>query len=95
MDDETREEQEQAADVGIDGEEEHRYAEFEDLRDRIERLTDLVTKVLDWTAGADAAMVQNGETVIDDDVTVTDVDGDGDLDIVEETPDIDPADLEL
>lgn len=91
----TPEEETQEERTGIDGEEEHRYAEFEDIRDRLERLTELVQSVVDWTAGADSAMVQNGEIVTDDAPVSVDIDGDGDTDFVDMTPDIDGDDLQL
>lgn len=57
------------------GEEEHRYAEFEDLRDRIEALTDLVRKQFEGVTRAIGALSVN--TGVSD---VVDMDGDGDRD---------------
>lgn len=91
----TPEEETQEEQTGIDGEEEHRYSEFEDIRDRLEKLTSLVQTVVDWTAGADSALVQNGEVITDDSPVTVDVDGDGDADFIDMTPDIDGDDLSL
>lgn len=57
------------------GEEEHRYAEFEDLRDRIEALAVSVTEGFDAMRTAIGALSVNA-TVSD----AADVDDDGDVD---------------
>lgn len=85
---------EQTADV--DGEEAHRVGEFDDLRNRLERIESVVTTIADilgeMRATADAIDIDNG-------ASVTDVDGDGDADIIEDDvtviPDYDALDLDL
>lgn len=82
--------------AGVDGEEAHRVGEFDDLRDRLERIESVVNEiagVLDaMRATADAIDIDNGATVID-------ADGDGDADIIEDDvtviPDYDDLDLDL
>lgn len=87
---------EQSESINIDGEEEHRYAEFEDICNRLENLSDMVKSIVDWTNNANSAMVQNGEVVTDaDNVIATDIDADGDTDLIGITPDIDPDELSL
>lgn len=94
-DDLTPDEREQMEDTGIDAEEEHRYAEFEALRDLIEGLSGKVDRLIDMYSGAASADVLDGEVVTDGAVAATDVDGDGDVDIVDMTPDIDGEDLQI
>lgn len=85
---------EQTADV--DGEEAHRVGEFDDLRDRLERIESVVNAIAgvldEMRATADAIDIDNGATVID-------ADGDGDADIIEDDvtviPDYDDLDLDL
>lgn len=82
--------------AGVDGEEARRVGEFDDLRDRLERIEGVVNAiagVLDgMRATADAIDIDNGATVID-------ADGDGDADIIEDDvtviPDYDDLDLDL
>lgn len=82
--------------AGVDGEEAHRVGEFDDLRDRLERIecvVNAIAGVLDeMRATADAIDIDNGATVID-------ADGDGDADIIEDDvtviPDYDDLDLDL
>lgn len=85
---------EQAA--GVDGEEAHRVGEFDDLRDRLERIEGVVNAIADilgeMRATADAIDIDNG-------APVADVDGDGDADIIDDDitviPDYDALDLDL
>lgn len=92
----TPEENEIEQTAGVDGEEAHRVGEFDDLRDRLERIENAVTAIAgtlaDMRATADAIDIDNG-------ATVADVDGDGDADIIEDDvtviPDYDDLDLDL
>lgn len=80
----------------VDGEEAHRIGEFDDLRDRLERIESVVNAIADilgeMRATADAIDIDNGATVVD-------ADGDGDADIIEDDvtviPDYDDLDLDL
>lgn len=80
----------------VDGEEAHRVGEFDDLRDRLERIESVVNAIAgvldEMRATADAIDIDNGATVID-------ADGDGDADIIEDDvtviPDYDDLDLDL
>lgn len=82
--------------AGVDGEEAHRAGEFDDLRDRLERIESVVNAIAgvldEMRATADAIDIDNGATVID-------ADGDGDADIIEDDvtviPDYDDLDLDL
>lgn len=95
-DDLDRDEQEIEETAGVDGEEAHRIGEFDDLRDRMERIeemlqgiTDMLTEMRTTTAAID----------IDNGASVRDADGDGDADIIEDDvtviPDYDELDLDL
>lgn len=78
------------------GEEAHRIGEFDDLRDRLERIEntlDTITETLEAMRTTAAAIdIDNGADVVD-------VDGDGDADTVTddavEIPDYDDMDLDL
>lgn len=80
----------------VDGEEAHRIGEFDDLRDRLQRIESVVNAIADilgeMRTTADAIDIDNGATVID-------ADGDGDADIIEDDvaviPDYDDLDLDL
>lgn len=82
--------------AGVDGEEAHRVGEFDDLRDRLERIEGVVNAIAgvldEMRASADAIDIDNGATVID-------ADGDGDADIIDDDvtaiPDYDDLDLDL
>lgn len=95
-DDLTPEEIEIERTAGVDGEEAHRVGEFDDLRDRLERIESVVNAIAgvldEMRATADAIDIDNGATVID-------ADGDGDADIIEDDvtviPDYDDLDLDL
>lgn len=92
----TSEETEIEQTAGVDGEEAHRMGEFDDLRDRLERIESVVNAIAgvldEMRATADAIDIDNGATVID-------ADGDGDADIIEDDvtviPDYDDLDLDL
>lgn len=92
----TPEENEIEQTAGVDGEEAHRVGEFDDLRDRLERIESVVNAIAgvldEMRATADAIDIDNGATVID-------ADGDGDADIIEDDvtviPDYDDLDLDL
>lgn len=92
----TSEETEIEQTAGVDGEEAHRVGEFDDLRDRLERIESVVNAIAgvldEMRATADAIDIDNGATVID-------ADGDGDADIIEDDvtviPDYDDLDLDL
>lgn len=89
-DDLTQDEREQMDETGETPEEAHRAGEFEDLRgmletltDKVEGLYDLINEKIDAVA---ASMVETG-------TTVTDVDGDGDIDAVVMDDDSTVADI--
>lgn len=98
MDDEnlTPDEQEIENETGVDGEEAHRIGEFEDLRDRLERIEGMLSGIAETLEGmrttTEAIDIDNGATVVD-------VDGDGDADIIEDEvdaiPDFDELDLDF
>ena len=95
-DDLTRDEQEIEAETGTSGEEAHRIGEFDDLRDRLERienaLGDIASTLEAMRATAAAIDIDNGADVVD-------VDGDGDADVIDdgeiEIPDYEDMDLDL
>ena len=98
MDDEnlTTDEQEIEQTAGVDGEEAHRIGEFDDLRDRLERIEGMLSGIAETLEGmrttTEAIDIDNGATVVD-------VDGDGDADIIEDEvdviPDFDELDLDF
>lgn len=96
-DDLTPEEQEIEGDTGTSGEEAHRIGEFDDLRDRLERIESMLGNV----ASMVEAMRRTAAAIdIDNGGEVTDVDGDGDADVVTDDdidiiPDYDDMDLDL
>lgn len=82
--------------AGVDGEEAHRIGEFDDLRDRLERMEGMLQGITDMLT----AMRTTAEAIdIDNGASVRDVDGDGDADIIEDdvmvVPDYDELDLDL
>lgn len=82
--------------AGVDGEEAHRIGEFDDLRDRMERMEGMLQGITDMLT----AMRATAEAIdIDNGASVRDVDGDGDADIIEDDvvviPDYDELDLDL
>ena len=92
----TPDEQEIEDDTGTSGEEAHRIGEFDDLRDRLERIENAlgnITSTLEaMRATATAIDIDNGADVVD-------VDGDGDAGVIAdddiEIPDYEDMDLDL
>lgn len=90
----TPKEQEIEADTGTSGEEAHRIGEFDDLRDRLERIENTlgtITETLEaMRTTASAIDIDNGADVVD---------GDGDADVIAddeiEIPDYEDMDLDL
>ena len=99
-DDPTPEEQEIEDGTGTSGEEAHRIGEFDDLRDRLERIEGALGAIAETLEAmrttAAAIDIDNGADVAD-----VDGDGDGDADIIAddndeiEIPDYDDMDLDL
>lgn len=97
-DEATPEEQVVENETDTSGEESHRIGEFDDLRDRLERIEDMlgnITSMLETMRTTAAAIdIDNGADVVD-------VDGDGDADVVTDDgdadiiPDYDDMDLDL
>lgn len=92
----TPDEQEIEDETGTSGEEAHRIGEFDDLRDRLERIEGMLG---DITSALDAMRTTASAIDIDNGADVVDVDGDGDADVVTdddiEIPDYDDMDLDL
>lgn len=95
----TPDEQEIENDTGTSGEEAHRIGEFDDLRDRLERIESTLGNVASMVkamhATAAAIDIDNGGEVADVD---GDGDGDGDVatdDDIDIIPDYDDMDLDL
>lgn len=91
----TADEQEIEDETGTSGEEAHRIGEFDDLRDRLERIENAlgdITSTLEAMRTTAAAIdIDNGADVVD---------GDGDADIIAddgeiEIPDYEDMDLDL
>lgn len=81
--------------TGTSGEEAHRIGEFDDLRDRLERIEGMlgtITSTLDSMRATAAAIdIDNGADLMDGD-------GDGDADVIAddiEIPDYEDMDLDL
>lgn len=95
-DDLTPDEQEIEGETGTSGEEAHRIGEFDDLRDRLERIENTLGTI---TETLEAMRTTAAAIDIDNGADVVDVDGDGDADIVTddafEIPDYDDMDLDL
>lgn len=95
-DEPTTGEQEIEDDTGTSGEEAHRIGEFDDLRDRLERIENAlgtITSTLEeMRTTASAIDIDNGADVVD-------ADGDGDADVIAddeiEIPDYEDMDLDL
>lgn len=96
-DDLTTDEQDIEDETGTSGEEAHRIGEFDDLRDRLERIENAlgnITETLESMRTTAAAIdIDNGADVVD-------VDGDGDADVIAddgeiEIPDYEDMDLDL
>lgn len=96
-DDLTPEKQEIEDDTGTSGEEAHRIGEFDDLRDRLERIESVLGNI---TSMLEAMRTTAAAIDIDNGADVADVDGDGDADVVTDDeagiiPDYDDMDLDL
>lgn len=93
----TPDEQMIEAETGTSGEEAHRIGEFDDLRDRLERIENTLGTI---TATLEAMRTTAAAIDIDNGADVADVDGDGDADVVTDDevdiiPDYDDMDLDL
>ena len=97
-DDLTPDEQEIEDETGTSGEEAHRIGEFDDLRDRLERIESTLGTI---TETLEAMRTTAAAIDIDNGADVVDVDGDGVADIIAddndeiEIPDYDDMDLDL
>ena len=95
-DDLTPDEQEIEDETDMSGEEAHRIDEFEDLRDRLERIENTLGTITDTL---EAMRTTAAAIDIDNGADVVDVDGDGDADVIAddavEIPDYDDMDLDL
>lgn len=96
-DDLTPDEQGIEDETGTSGEEAHRIGEFDDLRDRLERIETALGNI---TSTLEAMRTTAAAIDIDNGADVVDVDGDGDADIIAddgeiEIPDYDDMDLDL
>ncbi len=97
VDDLTPDEREIEDETDTSGEEAHRIGEFDDLRDRLERIEDTLGNI---TATLEAMRTTAAAIDIDNGADVADVDGDGDADVVTDDeadiiPDYDDMDLDL
>lgn len=92
----TADEQEIEDETGTSGEEAHRIGEFDDLRDRLERIENALG---DITSTLEAMRMTAAAIDIDNGADVVDADGDGDADVIAddeiEIPDYEDMDLDL
>lgn len=94
----TPDEREIEADTGTSGEEAHRIGEFDDLRDRLERIESALGNI---TSTLEAMRTTAAAIDIDNGADVVNVDSDGDADAVTDDeadiiiPDYDDMDLNL
>lgn len=97
-DDLTPEEREIEDGTDTSGEEAHRIGEFDDLRDRLERIESMLGNI---TSTLEAMRTTAAAIDIDNGADVVDADGDGDADVVTDDgesdiiPDYDDMDLDL
>lgn len=95
-DDLTPDEQEIEDETDTSGEEARRIGEFNELRDRLERIESMLG---DITSTLEAMRTTAAAIDIDNGADVVDVDGDGDSDVVTDevdiVPDYDDMDLDL
>ncbi len=95
-DDLTPEEQVIEDETGTSGEEAHRIGEFDDLRDRLERIESMLGSI---TSTLESMRTTASAIDIDNGADVVDVDGDGDADVIAddeiEIPDYEDMDLDL
>lgn len=82
--------------TGTSGEEAHRIGEFDDLRDRLERIENALGNI---TSTLEAMRATAAAIDIDNGADVVDIDGDGDADVIAgdeiEIPDYEDMDLDL
>lgn len=83
--------------TGTSGEEAHRISEFDDLRDRLERIENALGNI---TSTLEAMRATAAAIDIDNGADVMDGDGDGDADVIAddgeiEIPDYEDMDLDL
>lgn len=94
-DDLTPEEQVIEDETGTSGEEAHRIGEFDDLRDRLERIENMlgnITSTLEAMRATAAAIdIDNGADVVDSDGDADVIADDGEIEI----PDYEDMDLDL
>lgn len=90
----TTEEERDEEETGESGEEAHREGEFQDLRDRMERLESMIATL---TEAVESIKDTAQATSIDNGAEFKDVDGDGDVEAIEEDsiPDYEDLDLDL
>jgi hypothetical protein len=91
----TQDEREIEDETGTSGEEAHRIGEFDDLRDRLERIENALGNI---TSTLEAMRATAAAIDIDNGADVVDVDGDGDADVIAdeiEIPDYEDMDLDL
>lgn len=92
----TADEQEIEDETGTSGEEAHRIGEFDDLRDRLERIENALGNI---TSTLEAMRTTAAAIDIDNGADVVDADGDGDADVIAddeiEIPDYEDMDLDL
>lgn len=96
-DEPTPEEQGTGDETGTPGEEAHRIGEFDDLRDRLERIESTLGTI---TETLEAMRTTAAAIDIDNGADVVDADGDGDADVIAddgeiEIPDYEDMDLDL
>lgn len=95
-DDLTPDEERDVQGTEMDGEEAHRYGEFEDLRDMLEGINSAIEGLSTRLDSVyDAVVMGPAVDARDGDVEAAGADGDGDLDVTAMDPDIDGADLTL
>lgn len=82
--------------TGTSGEEAHRIGEFDDLRDRLERIENALGNI---ASTLEAMRTTAAAIDIDNGADVADADGDGDADVIDggeiEIPDYEDMDLDL
>ena len=92
----TPDEQKIESETGTSGEEAHRIGEFDDLRDRLERIEGMLGNI---TSTLEAMRATAAAIDIDNGADVVDGDGDGDADVIAdgeiEIPDYEDMDLDL
>lgn len=92
----TPDEQKIEDETGTSGEEAHRIGEFDDLRDRLERIENALGNI---TSTLEAMRTTAAAIDIDNGADVVDADGDGDADVIAdgeiEIPDYEDMDLDL